>query len=315
LETRHLRNFLKIAELGSISRAAGALGVSQPSLSQQILRLEDEVGAKLFERTARGVRITSAGEILVRNGREALKFLEAAPEEIRRAAAEDRNRVALGMPFSISRLLAVTLTENVLEHHPSVHLRIHEGFSGSILAMLREEKLHLGLLYDVEPLDGLRVTRLAREDLYLIGPPGRFSGPDGTVSAGLHELTGLPLIVPGPAHGLRQALEREARRLELRLKIASEIDTLEHIVGLVADGRGYSILPLAAAAGDLRAGRISATRLDADFRRTLCLAGSVEHPPTEATRIVEAMVGQQIRHLIQSGAWLATPETASSAAT
>ena len=304
MDTRHLRNFLKVVELGSISRAAEALGLSQPSLSQQVLRLEDEVGDRLFERTARGVRLTRAGEILAEGGLTALKALEGAQAEIGRAVAEDRRKVALGMPFSISRLLAVSLTERVMEEAAPVALRIHEAFSGAIRAMVLDGRLDLGLLYDIEPLDGLEVLRLAREDLYLVGPRGRLGTEEGP-AVSLAALTATPLVVPGPAHGLRQALECEAARLGVRLSIASEIDTLEHIVGLVADGRGFSILPLAAMAGDLRAGRISAAKVEGAFQRTLYLARSLDRPASPAALRVEALVVERITALIASGAWAA----------
>ena len=307
MDTRHLRNFLKVAELGSISRAAEALALSQPSLSQQMLRLEDEVGARLFDRTPRGVKITRAGELLATGGLAALKVLEGAQAEIRRAAAEDGRKVALGMPFSISRLLAVVLTERVMEEAAPIALRIHEAFSGAIRAMVLDGRLDLGLLYDIEPLDGLEVVRLAREDLYLVGPRGRLGGGDGP-SVGLAELTATPLVVPGPAHGLRQALEREAARLGVRLSVASEIDTLEHIVGLVADGRGFSILPLAAMAGELRAGRISAAKVEGAFQRTLYLARSPDRPASAAVLRVEALVVALIAALIAGGTWAAEAE-------
>ena len=88
MDARLLRTFLKTIELGSISRAADALGVAQPSLSQQILRLEDEVGAKLLRRTARGVATTEAGRIFEEHARHILRTIDQALEDIRQLSNE-----------------------------------------------------------------------------------------------------------------------------------------------------------------------------------------------------------------------------------
>lgn len=307
MDTRQLRNFLKIAETGSITRAADALGVAQPSLSQQVLRLEDEVGFKLFERTTRGVTTTQAGEILQKHARQMLEIAEQAIEEMKEDREEARAKVVLAMPFSISRLLAMPLAEAALEEQPAVSLRVREAFSGPIRAMLQEGSIDLGLLYDVEPLDDFVVQRLAREELHLIGPAGKLGRDGGPTLVPLNELGALPLILPGPAHGLRTALDQEARRLGVRLKIASETDVLEHIVGLVADGHGYSILPLSAIAGELRSGAISAARIDGGFARTLCLAKLPGVAVTDASRRIEALVIRLLAGLMEKGRWLATP--------
>lgn len=307
MDTRQLRNFLKIAELGSISRAADMLGVAQPSLSQQVLRLEDEVGFKLFRRTTRGVVVTEAGEILQRHAQRLLEIVEQAVEEMRQVREEARAKVTIAMPFSISRLLAVPLTEAVMEEAPGVSLRLREGFSGAVRTMLQEGSADFGLLFDDEPLDQFTVKRLARDEIYLIGPPGRLPGIDAGERMPMSELLRLPLIIPGPTHGLRVTLEQEMRRRGLRLKAASEIDSLDHIVGLVADGRGYSILPLSAAKGELDAGAISAQRIEGSPGGTLYLARRADTAVGEASRAIEHLVIRLLGGLMQKGQWLATP--------
>lgn len=290
MDTRQLRNFLKIAELGSISRAADALGVAQPSLSQQVLRLEDEVGFKLFRRTTRGVVTTEAGDILQRHAQRILEIAEQATDEMRQVQEETRAKVAIGMTASLSRLLAVPLTEAAMEEAAGVSLRLREGPSGAVRAMLLEGGLDFGLLYDVESLDQFTVTRLGREELYLIGPPGRLAGIDGGAAIPLRELGATPLILPAPAHGLRSILDQEAQRRGLRLRISTEVDSLEHIVSLVADGRGYSILPQAAVENELRTGAVSAARIEDAIGRTLYLARRSDAPTSEASCKIEALV-------------------------
>lgn len=285
MDTRQLRVFLKIAEMGSITRAANALDLAQPSLSQQLLRLEDEVGSKLFRRTARGVTMTEAGLVFEDHARRILRCSEQALEEMQRFKGEALAKVTLAMPFSVSKLLGVQLAEATMQEAPSVSLRLVEAFSGQVRAMLDEGSIDLGLLYDVEPLDHLSVERLSSEELFLVGPPGRLGGVDSRSTVG--DLSALPLILPGPQHGLRQFLDREAQRLGFRLRVVSEIDSLQHIAGLVSDGHGYTILPLSAVEGEIQAGAVSAASVgDGAFRRTLCLARRSGAAVSDASRRV-----------------------------
>ena len=305
MDTRQLRIFLKIAELGSISRAADALGLAQPSLSQQLLRLEDEVGSKLFRRTARGVTTTEAGLIFEKHARQILNSADQALEALQQFRSEAQAKVTLAMPFSISKLLGVQLAEALMEEAPSLSLRLVEGFSGPIRAMIENGAVDFGLLYDGEPLDQFCVKRLAREELFLVGPPGQLAGLDSAVR--FTELP--PLILPGPQHGLRLFLDREAERVGFRLRLSSEIDSLQHIAGLVSDGHGYSILPLSAVEGELRAGAISAARLgDGSFRRTLCLVRRAGVAVTDASHLVETLTIRTLKGVIARRRWIVEPD-------
>ncbi len=209
MDARQLRTFLKIVELGSITRAADALGVAQPSLSQLLLRLEDEVGMKLFRRTARGVTTTEGGRVFEEHARHILRTIDQALEDVRQLKDEAGGRVSFAMPMSVSLVVGVTLVKAALKHAPRVSLRLIEAFSGYIRTWLDEGSIDLGILYDVGPLRHLSVKRLAREELYLVGPAGRFGALDTAAPVSSHELGELPLILPSPQHGMRQFLDRE----------------------------------------------------------------------------------------------------------
>ncbi len=110
METRYLRSFLKIAETGSITRAADSLGISQPSLSQQLLRLEDEVGVSLFSRTARGVTLTEPGRRFLSHARSIIEGVNSACEDIRLSGEDAVGEVILAAPYSISRLAGARIS-------------------------------------------------------------------------------------------------------------------------------------------------------------------------------------------------------------
>jgi LysR family nitrogen assimilation transcriptional regulator len=316
LETRYLRSFLKIADTGSISRAAESLGIAQPSLSQQLLRLEDEVGCKLFRRTPRGVTLTDAGRVLQEHARQILRATEQAIEDIRQLTAEPAGEVRLAVPYSLSRLAGVTLVEAVRKHAPQVSLRLVEATTGQIRGWLDEGKVDLGILHDLGPLRHLSARRLASEELYLIGPAARFGSADALPHVPFAELADLPMILPGVQHGLRQLIEHEAARHGVTIRVVQEIDAIAHIGPLVAKGHGYSILPLPAIADDLAAGRVSLARVgDGALRRTLCLVRNAGQVVTHASVRCEDLTVKVLARLIEKGVWLAEPDVALRSAT
>lgn len=308
MDTRHLRSFLKIAEIGSISRAAESLGIAQPSLSQQLLRLEDEVGTELFRRTARGVTLTEAGRIFQEHARQILRSAEQAVEDVRQLQGEASGALVLAVPYSISRLAGVALVENFRRHAPQVSFRLVEALTGQIRGWLEKGQVDLGIMYDLGPFRHLSARRLAREELFLIGPAGEFAGLAEPMTVSADQLGALPLILPGPQHGLRQFIEQEAARLGFVPQVAQEIDAMAHMGALVAAGHGYSILPLPTVADDLKAGRVSIARIaDGSLRRTLCLVRNNGQLVTHASVRGEDLTVQVLAGLIASGKWRAEP--------
>jgi len=111
MDTRQLKAFLKIIDTGSISRAAQSLGLAQPSLSQQLLRLEDELGIALFRRTARGVTATDAGRLFAEHARDVVRRTERAIEDLRHLRDDAGGEVILALPPALCRVAGMALIE------------------------------------------------------------------------------------------------------------------------------------------------------------------------------------------------------------
>ncbi len=306
METKHLKSFLKIADTGSISRAAESLGIAQPSLSQQLLRLEDELKFSLFRRTARGVTLTEAGRIFQEHARAILRNTELAIEDVRELTTEPSGTVIMAVPYSISKLAGVALIEAFLEHAPQINFRLDEAFTGQIRGWLDLGKIDIGILHDLGPLRHLSSRRLASEELFLIGPAGLYGTLGDMPDVEAASLSGLPMILPGRPHGLRQLIEHETMRLGVSLTVRLDIDAMGHIADLVAAGHGYSILPLPAAADALAAGKISIARVaHGALRRTLCLVRNSTQLVTHASVRCEDLTIKVLAGLIESGKWRA----------
>ena len=313
MDTRHLKGFLRIAETRSISRAAESLGIAQPSLSQQLLRLEDEVGVALFRRTARGVTLTEAGRIFEDHARHILAGTDQALENVRELNAAAAGQVVFAVPPSVAAILAEPLVALLKARAPRVTVRLVEAFAGSIRGWLEDGKIDLGMLYDLGPLRQLSMRRLVSDELVLFGPAGAFAQVPGqdlpTVPAAM--LADLTLIASGPQHGLRQVIEREAARLGLELRVEHEIDALGPTLALVAAGHGHAILPQCAlAVARPGSGSVSLARItDGSWRRTLCLVRNPNHVVSYASVRVEDLTGRVVASLIREGRWHACPES------
>ena len=243
MDLKQLEYFVRVAEMGSFTRAAIALNVAQPALSRQIRLLEVELRQNLLKRNGRGASPTEAGQLLLEHGRGILHQVERAHEELARARSGLSGKVALGLPPSVARVLTVPLTRAFREKMPDAHLSISEGLTAAMQESLLNGRLDIALLYNPEATAGLEISHLVQEELWLVqarrsalqeDPP-----PPPIV---LKEVAKLPLVIPSRPNAIRMHVESEMAGIGSRPKIALEIDGVTSILELVADGAGSAIL-------------------------------------------------------------------------
>ena len=243
MDLKQLEYFVRVAELGSFTRAANALNVAQPALSRQIRLLEVELRQNLLKRNGRGANPTEAGQLLLEHGRGILHQVERAREELARARSGLTGRVALGLPPSVARVLTVPLTRAFREKMPDAQLSISEGLSAGMQESLLSGRLDIALLYNPSQVTGIEHTPLLKEELLLVQhrPPGLQEDPPPAPIA-LREIANLPLVIPTRPNAIRMHVESEMAAIGCRPQIALEIDGVSAILDLVADGAGYAIL-------------------------------------------------------------------------
>ncbi len=296
MDTHRLRSFLHVAELGSLSKAAQRLHVSQPALSRQIQLLEDEIGAQLFHRTGRGMTLTAAGRTLSTQGRDLLSQMD----QLRRALADEAKqisgRVRIAIPPSLGVLLPAEVLKTLQDEHPQIEVQVIIALSGAVADALSRGQLDLGIVYASVSGAQLRTEVLYREVLWLVGPPQsklRTNAPLTLRQALLH-----PMVLPTRRHGLRITAEEQASQRGLQLQVRSEIDGLRLLVELVNRGAGYSLLPKRAIEAELAEGRVTAAPIRSpQLKRTALLAIPSESAPNAA---VQALAGVLRRKLKRS---------------
>ncbi|HEX7858269.1 MAG TPA: LysR family transcriptional regulator [Sphingobium sp.] len=241
MEIRRLNYFVRVAQDGSLTKAAAILRIAQSALSRQMRLLEEELGVPLFDRTARGMRLTGEGTQLLASVAGPLRELELAIQNIRSGPSAVEANLALGLPPSIADLLARPLALALRAAFPNVRFRIIEGPTGGLVDWLSRGMIDFALLEETAHNDLLSEQKLLSLPLLLAGPPDSPIESDRTVEPA--EALRLPLIVPSHHLGLRAVINDAAIRTQAKLDIRFEADTARLTKDLVMSGMGYAILP------------------------------------------------------------------------
>jgi DNA-binding transcriptional LysR family regulator len=172
LDVRRLRVLREVATCGSFSAAADSLAFTQPAVSRQIATLEAEAGTRLVDRTARGIRLTPAGEVLVQHADAILGRLAAAESQLEALAGLDAGRLRLGsFPTASATLTALAIAE-FADAYPGVELRLTEGRTDESVPLLMAGELDLAVVTDAGPgpLDDVELEHLMDDPFYVALP-------------------------------------------------------------------------------------------------------------------------------------------------
>jgi LysR family nitrogen assimilation transcriptional regulator len=295
-----LETFVRVAELGSFSKAAIVLDTAQPALSRQVRQLEAELRVTLLQRTGRGVVLTEAGQRLYEHGVGILELVSRAKEAVQSSRDEPSGRLIVGMPPSLGRRLAVPLVELFERELPKARLAIVEGLSAHVVEWIATGRVDVGLVYHPEPQPAIETEPLLDEPLLLVGPPSRVRG---TVM--LADLAAIPLVIPERSHAIRRLLEARAALAGVKLQVAWEVSSVPAILALVRSGHGHAVLTRDAIATEEGAGRLSARPIgDPPLVNTLSIATSAAKRASPLQRHVVRWLRELVREL------LARPEAA-----
>lgn len=242
MDLKQLEYFVRVAELGSFTRAAIALDVAQPALSRQVRLLEVELRQNLLVRNGRGALPTEAGKLLLEHGRGILHQVERVREELGRVHGALAGRVAIGLPPSVAKVMAVPLIREFRRRMPEATLSISESLSLGMQESLASGRLDIALLYNASPSAEIEVTPLLEEALFLVQRKPAGAAKIGKGAVPLREVAALPLVIPTRPNAIRMLVESEMANQGCHPKIALEIDGVAAILDLVADGAGSAVL-------------------------------------------------------------------------
>jgi LysR family nitrogen assimilation transcriptional regulator len=301
MELKQLRYFVGVSEAGSLLKASGRLHIAQPALGQHMAALESELGARLFERSSRGVTLTDAGKVFLAHARVVLADAERAKLAVRESAAEPQGDVSIGLPTTIALAATLPILRACRARLPKVRLKLTEAYSGFLREWLQSGRLDMALLYGGASDIGLAKHPLVDDQLVFVTAHGNTHIP---AKLKLHDLVKWPLVLPGQEHGLRRMIDEACAPLRLQLDVVAEIESLGSVKRAAEAGLGSTILPLGSVAEEVDAGRLRIAEIDspAMSRRVVC-ATNVTRPQPMAVSAVVALVYDVLRDMAHSGAW------------
>jgi LysR family transcriptional regulator, nitrogen assimilation regulatory protein len=301
VELRQIRHFVGVSEAGSLLKASARLHIAQPALGQQIAALEHSVGARLFDRSSRGVTLTEAGKAFLDHAKVLLADAERARAAVRQSALVPSGEVAIGLPTTVSLIAAVPILQACREQLPQVRIKVVEAYSGFLREWLVSGRLDLALLFGDQADPVLTKQALLDDRLAFVSSSQGATAPR---KMALSALSRWPLVLPGREHGLRRIIDEACEPLGITLDVVTEIESLPIVKRAVEAGLGCTILPLGAVADEVAAGRLRASTIEsAAMSRRVVSATSLTRPATGGGVAVVRVIGQVLRRMVEDGSW------------
>jgi len=241
MEVHQLRYFCAVARHGTFTRASEVEHVAQPSLSQQILKLEAELGARLFDRLPRSARLTVFGKAFLPNAERILRELAEAKTELREMSGNEKGEVVVGIIPTIAAYLLPTLLNDFTVRHPLVTIKVVEDITPTLLQRLHEGTVDLAVV--ALPIPGSELVRveLFHEKFYAVLPETHRLASRSSIS--LAELNREPFLLLKEGHCFRDSLITACRKLKMSPSIVFESGQFATILAMVSAGMGVSAVP------------------------------------------------------------------------
>jgi LysR family nitrogen assimilation transcriptional regulator len=240
LDLRQIQYFACLYEQRSVTRAARSLNVVQPALSMQISRMEKRLGIDLFERTARGMIPTSAGEAMYRLYLPILLDLKHANQQVMELSGKVLGKIAVGIIPSITNSVLADVLRRFSAKYPDVEIRIDEAYSGTLIDWVMSGDLDFAIVNSTRRKAGVAMMPLINEELVLVerGTSKRNLAPVPFV-----QLKEMAMVLPSYRHGIRSIVDSAAEELGIQITPQIEVDALAPTLKLVSESALATVLP------------------------------------------------------------------------
>lgn len=251
--------FVTVAEQGGVTRAAETLRVAQPSVSAQIRALEAEIGQPLFDRLPRGVRLTDAGQVVLRRARRILGEVAEIDSDIDELSGLRRGRVELGAIPTITSHLIATVVKSFRGLHPGVEITVEEARTSLLLDGVAAHRLDVAVVTSQGQVPQVDLELLFDEELVpILAPDDPLAGRSDVTLAELGER---PFLLLETGFGLREIIWNACRNAGFTPRVAQEMESVQAIKALVQIGMGVSLVPSMTVDQEVRLGLLASPRL------------------------------------------------------
>ncbi|NUN50170.1 MAG: LysR family transcriptional regulator [Candidatus Brocadiae bacterium] len=273
---RQIEVFCQVARLGSFSKAANAVYLSQPTVSEHMAALERTLGARLFDRVRGAVTLTPPGKVFLEHAERLLALQRAAVRALEDLKGAVRGELEIGGSTIPGTYILPGVVRTFRTRHPDVRVVIRTGDSSEIVDMVESGRIELGIVGSKVKRRGIEAREIARDELVAICAPGHPWARRKQIEAG--DIAGEPFVIREQGSGTREAMEREFAQAGIGpLNIAVEVGSTEAGKEAVKAGLGVTIVSRRAIVTELAAGAIAAARVKGvDMSRALVLVTSTE---------------------------------------
>lgn len=296
-----MRYFREIARARHLTRAAQALGVTQPALSAVVKKLEKEVGAPLLDRTGRGVELTEAGRVFLSHAEESLAAADRGVGAVRQLLGLEHGSIRVGGGATATTCLLPPVVSYFRKAHPGVRFYVREAGSSAVAAAVLSGELDLGIVtLPIEVAGAASLVRvpLVEDELRLVGLRG--AGPKGTRSSDSErsfrwrDVQDKPFVAFEAGTAVRDIVDRSARRAGVTLNVVMELRSIESIQSMVKAGIGVGLVSRFSLAGETGFGEGLACR-DGRLTRTLAIIRRRDREPGAAAGAFEQALLDRFR--------------------
>lgn len=292
LDPSRLRLLVELDRRGSISAAADACGISQPSATKHIKTLEAAVRDKLVERNGRASRLTQAGRIVAIHGARVLDTLGGMEEELHALRGAERGTLSLAASNTVGTYVMPSILECFAEKHPRVDVDISIGSSAWVVERVHRREVSLGIAGEADVPPDVRSEPFLDDELVGLVAPGKLRPRRGR--AALTDLAGLTLLIPKSGSSTRAVAERYLARVGLNPAKRWELQSDEAIKRAVRAGLGFGVLSELAVADEVERGELVSFRIEnvEPMRRSIHLLMPADRDLTPAERAFATTIGE-----------------------
>ena len=242
MELRQLRYFVEVAEREHISEAAEHLHVAQSAISRQIANLEEELGASLFERVGRNVKLTPIGKVFLEHTLIALKAIDFAAKQVEEYLDPAKGTIKIGFPTSLASYVLPTVISAFKKDYPDVSFHLRQGSYRFLIDAVKNRELNLAFLGPVPQKDeSIDTTILFSESIHVLLPANhRFANQE---SVDLHDLRNENFVLFPQGYILNKVAVDACKAAGFMPNVTSEGEDMDALKGLVAAGIGVTLLP------------------------------------------------------------------------
>ncbi len=304
MKLRQLRYFVKIAEMGSMSRASRVLHISQPSLSQQVAQLEEEVGTLLFTRIPSGVSMTIEGEALYRQALHILRQVNDLPRVVNEAQSRLSGTISVAFVYTQAAQYGLPLLVKLRERYPGIQLELFDSIGSEALQSIANGRQELGLLANSQDAALLDSVPIFEEELYLVSHPQQ--APAGH-SISLSEVSELTLILPSPSQmddklsALAEAYSRSSESDPMpgrKWMLANSVPVFRQAV---LAGVAHAFQPWGAVREEVMRGAMKATSIEPRMTRKIYLSTARGASISQVARAVRQVLLEVVREEWERG--------------